>query len=105
MLQESSIYCMTSHTESFGIVLLEAMSFGLPCISFTSAEGANDLIINNENGYLINERDKDKYIEKVINLIDNKKLRINMGEKGIKTSLKYTSDIIKKDWYDLLEKR
>ena len=36
MLKESSIFLMSSYTESFGIVLIEAMSYGLPCIAFTS---------------------------------------------------------------------
>ena len=45
---------MTSYTESFGIVLIEAMSHGIPCLAFTSAEGANDLITNNENDKPIN---------------------------------------------------
>jgi glycosyltransferase involved in cell wall biosynthesis len=105
LLEKSSLYCMTSFTESFGIVLIEAMSYGIPCIAFTSAEGANDLIINKENGYLINNRNKEEYINKIIELIDNKELRIKMGEKGIKTSLKYTSDKVKTKWFELLEKR
>ena len=65
LLHESSIYVMTSYTESFGIVLIEAMSHGIPCIAFTSAEGANDLIIDGFNGYLIENRDHEKMIEKI----------------------------------------
>ena len=105
LLEKSSIYCMTSYTESFGIVLIEAMSYGIPCIAYSRAEGANDLIINNNNGYLINNDNKDEYINKLIDLIDNKELRKKMGEKGIKTALNYTSDKVKTKWFDLLEKR
>ena len=47
---------MTSHTESFGIVLLQAMSHGVPCIAFDSAEGARELINSGMNGYLIKRR-------------------------------------------------
>ena len=43
LLSESSLYVMTSYTESFGIVLIEAMAYGIPCLAYTSAEGANDL--------------------------------------------------------------
>ena len=37
LMDDSSIYLMTSYTESFGIVLIEAMSHGLPCIAYDSA--------------------------------------------------------------------
>ena len=69
MLQKSSIYLMTSHTESFGIVLIEAMSHGLPCIAFSSAEGAREIIDSGRNGYLINNRNFEAYIKKVEDLM------------------------------------
>ena len=52
----ASLYVMTSYSESFGLVLLEAASFGLPLIAFDSAEGAKEIIQNGQNGYLIQNR-------------------------------------------------
>ena len=57
---------MTSFTESFGLVLLEAMNAGIPCLAFSSAEGACELISNDVNGYLIEERN----MEEMVNHID-----------------------------------
>ncbi|MEG0825990.1 MAG: glycosyltransferase [Bacilli bacterium] len=105
LLKDSSIYVMSSVTESFGIVLLEAMSYGIPCVAFDSAEGANDLIRNNVNGYLIENRNKEEMANKIIELINDKDKRIEMGNQGRMTSLKYTPDIIKKDWMRILKKR
>ena len=105
LFHESSIYVMTSYTESFGIVLIEAMSHGIPCIAFTSAEGANDLIINDYNGYLIPNRDFSKMIEKIEELANNKKLRKELGKNAREFSLRYSSDNIKKEWLDLLKRR
>ena len=48
LLNKSSIYLMTSYTESFGIVLIEAMSHGVPCVAFDSAEGAREIIHSGE---------------------------------------------------------
>lgn len=105
LLSKSSIYLMTSVTESFGIVLIEAMSYGLPCVAFDSAEGATELIQDDVNGYLISYRNKEEYAKKVIELIRNKKLRTKLGSAGRKTSLNYTGDKVKRDWIKLLKRK
>lgn len=104
LLHDSSIYMMTSYTESFGIVLIEAMSHGIPCIAFSSAEGANDLI-NKDNGFLIENRDFDKMADKVIELIDSYELRNSLGENARSFSLNYTSEKVKDSWLQLLKRR
>ncbi|MBR4618746.1 MAG: glycosyltransferase [Bacilli bacterium] len=104
-LTKSSIYLMTSYTESFGIVLIEAMSVGLPCIAFTSAEGANEIITSGYNGYLIKNRNKESYIKKIEDLIEDYDTRKKLGKNAKESILKYKSDIVKEDWIDLIEKR
>ena len=51
VMLNTSIYVMTSLSEAFGISLLEAMSYGIPCVSYTSAQGANYLIDDKVNGF------------------------------------------------------
>ena len=96
---------MTSYTESYGIVLIEAMSHGVPCLAFTSAEGANDLIKDNENGYLIENRDFDMMVEKLTELANDKKKRLEFGKNARLFSLNFGSDVIKKEWLNLLKRR
>lgn len=105
LLKDSSIYVMSSITESFGIVLIEAMSYGVPCIAFSSAEGANALIENEKNGYLIKNRDKEEMAEKIVELIRNEKKRKEFGEKAKESSMRYTPEVVKKDWLKILKKR
>ena len=105
ILHEASIYLMTSYTESFGIVLIEAMSHGLPCVAFNSAEGANELINSGENGYLIKNRNQDAYIKKVIDLIEDKKSRKRIGKAGYEFSKKYESKVVGEEWFQLLGKK
>lgn len=105
LLSKSSVYVMTSYTESFGIVLIEAMSHGVPCIAFTSAEGANDLINNGENGYLIENRNFDEMVSKMNELTNDKNKRIELGKKAREKSLNYSSDIIQKEWLQLLKRK
>ena len=103
LLSKSSIYLMTSYTESFGIVLIEAMNYGIPLVAFSQAEGAREIIKDNINGYLIDNRDKDEYIRVVNNLIDNYDLRIKLGTEGKKDSKEYDPNIVYKKWIDLIK--
>lgn len=105
LLSKSSIYLMSSITESFGIVLIEAMSHGLPCVAFDSAEGATELIEDGENGFLISYRNKEEYAKKVIELIQNKKERTQLGKNGREMSLRFTSDKVKRDWMKVLKRK
>ncbi|MBQ6498207.1 MAG: glycosyltransferase [Bacilli bacterium] len=103
ILHNSSIYLMTSYTESFGIVLIEAMSHGVPCIAFDSAEGAREIINSGENGYLIKNRNFDAMIMKVQDLINNEEDRIKIGKQARNSVKKYTSDIVGEEWITLIE--
>lgn len=105
MLQSSSIYLMTSYTESFGIVLIEAMSHGLPCIAFSSAEGARELIDSGRNGYLINNRNIDAYIKKVEDLMKDRDVRKTVGLEGRKSIRKYSGKDVVEYWYNLIERK
>ena len=103
LLQKSSIYVMCSYTESFGIVLLEAFSFGIPCVAFDSARGATEIISNNWDGYLIKDRNKEIMAKKVCELISNPNRRIIMGANGIKKANQYSMDEIRKYWIQIIE--
>ncbi len=73
-------YINLARIESFGITLLEAIAAGLPVISFDT-KGANELIINNENGILVNEYNPLKMAELII-----EKIKDNYFDKEIKNT-------------------
>ena len=103
LLHDSSIYLLTSYTESFGIVLIEAMSHGVPCIAFDSAEGTRELIQSGKNGYLIKNRSYTAFIKKVSDLIDNKEERKRIGKVSKEGVKQYTCEVVSKQWIDLIE--
>lgn len=103
ILLNSSIYLMTSFTESFGIVLIEAMSYGIPCIAFSSAEGAQELIENDKNGYLIDDRDIDKYVSKVEFLMNNFEERKKMQNNCINKANEFLGKNVIKKWLEILK--
>ena len=103
ILLGSSIYVMTSFTESFGLVLLEAAQFRIPLVSFKNS-GSNDIISNNWDGYLIEDRNKEIMAKKIIELLKNKNRRIIMGNNAYKKCLKYDLSNIIKEWKKLIER-
>lgn len=103
MLSKSSIYLMTSYTESFGIVLIEAMSYGIPCVAFSSAEGAKELINSGSNGYLIKNRNNRAYIKKVEDLMEDIDARRRIGKMGRKSIKKYSGEEVIPLWISIIE--
>lgn len=103
MLHDSAIYVMTSFTESFGIVLIEAMSHGLPCIAYDSAEGAREIINSGSNGYLIKNRNMEVMLMKLEDLMNNVNQRKKLGKQARDSVRKYTSDIVGEEWFTLIE--
>lgn len=103
VLHNSSLYLMTSYTESFGIVLIEAMSHGVPCIAFDSAEGAREIINSGENGYLIKNRNFDAMLMKIESLIKSQNERIKIGKQARESVCKFTSDVVGEEWFTLIE--
>ena len=96
---------MTSRTESFGLVLIEAMSYGIPCVSYTSAQGANEIIDDGKNGYLIKDRNEDEMISKIDLLINDEKLRKKLGKEARVKSKLYSKENVLKSWNKLINKR
>lgn len=103
ILNDSAIYVMTSYTESFGIVLIEAMSHGVPCIAYDSAEGAREIINSGSNGYLIKNRNMEVMIMKLEDLMKDLEVRKTIGKQARLSVKKYTSDIVGEEWFTLIE--
>ena len=101
--QEASIYLLTSRFEGFGMVLIEAMESGLPCIAYDCPCGPRAIITNNEDGFLIENGNECDYINAVESLICDKEKRFEMGKKAKISSLKYNIDTIMPLWNTLFK--
>lgn len=101
--QENSIYLMTSRFEGFGMVLIEAMASGLPCIAYDCPCGPRAIIENKSDGFLIKNGNESDFIDATLYLINNESKRIEMGKNAKKKSLNYNIDTIMPLWDSLFK--
>lgn len=68
----ASLYLMSSETECFPMVLLEAMGCGLPIVSFDCPHGPKNIVQNDVDGYLVEANNEKKLAEAILSIISNK---------------------------------
>ena len=98
---DSSIFILPSYTESFGLVLIEAMSYGLPCIAFDSSDGARELL-KDDVGILVKDRNKEKMAKEIIKELKNKDSS-EYSDNGYKFCQRYLIDNVKEAWFNILK--
>lgn len=69
--KESSIFCMTSNHEGWGLVLTEAMQYGCVPVAFDSFESIHEIIRDGENGFLVKPFHTDMYANKILKLANS----------------------------------
>ena len=96
----SSFFVMSSLYEGFPLVLVEAMNCGLPCVSF-DITGANSIIDNGKNGFLVPDNDVNALAEACIKLIENKVLLEDMGKQAYMSGKCFSKPKVMQKWLDL----
>ncbi len=102
--QLSSAFVMTSSYEGLPMTLLEAISYGLPCISYSFPCGPRDVINDGENGFIIEEGDKKAFAKRLVELMKNDELRFKLGRNAYESSKKYNIDNVMEQWFVLFQK-
>lgn len=99
--KENSVLLLTSIYEPFGLVLPEAMSCGLPVVSFDCPYGPSDIINDGIDGFLVKSGDIGCFVNRVCSLIQNQQLRIKMGHEGAVSSRRFDTIHIMPLWEKL----
>ncbi|SHL11214.1 glycosyltransferase family 4 protein [Flavobacterium chilense] len=99
----ASILVMTSRNEAQPMVLIEGMACGLPSVAYDCPVGPRTIIQDNKNGFLIEDGDKDSFVAKLTLLIEDRNLRMKMGEEAKKSVQKYNMELIMQQWKSLFE--
>lgn len=99
--QKAAIELLTSRQEGFGLVVTEAMTCGIPVVSFAT-EGPSEIITNGFDGFLVEKYNVDAFAEKVILLLRDNELRNTMGKHAMERSEDFSCENILKQWRKLI---
>ena len=100
----ASFYVLSSRFEGFPMVLLEAISFGLPIVSFDCATGPNEVIVNDDCGLLVEEGNTKKLGEAMQRMICSHEEREGKSERAFQKSKHFSKAEIMKQWLELFQK-
>ena len=103
-LKKASVFTLTSRWEGLPMVLIEAMSQGLPCVAYDCFTGPGDIITNGKDGILVNDQNKEDFGQELISLIKSEKKQTSLSKEAINTVKKYEVNTILDEWEKLLNK-
>ena len=101
--QHSDFFVLSSRYEGFALVMLEAMSCGIPCVSFKCKYGPEEIIEDGKNGLLVENGNVKDLAEKMLWMIRHREERLQMGKQARKDVRKYELNAIMPKWHELFE--
>lgn len=102
--QVADLYVMSSHFEGFPNSLLEAMAYGIPCVSYDCPVGPRNLIKHNVNGLLVPLIEGSNGLAKAIHsLIEDSTLRERLGQNSLSVRQAFAIETISSQWEELLD--
>lgn len=95
LYQVADIFMNPTYEEGFPRVLLEAMASGLPVVT-TDAGGISDLLGNKQLSYMVDKNDREDFAIKLINLICNEDICIDLMRENLTTVKKFSTKNVAK---------
>lgn len=100
--RNATIFCLSSRYEGFGLVLLEAMAYGLAVVSTNCETGPRELVCNGKNGLLVDTENPAAISEALLRLLNDSDTRQALAEKGRQAAREHDIAAVCGQWHDIL---
>lgn len=100
--RDAGIFCLSSRYEGFGMVLIEAMAFGLPVVSTDCETGPREILRDGFNALLVPVDDSNALADRMLRLISDDSMQKRLAQGGVVTAQGYAGHSILARWEDLL---
>lgn len=103
-MANASLYAMTSSSECFPMVLLEAQQQGLPVLSYDCPNGPRNIITSGIDGMLTPPNEIDIFAQTMQELLGNQQLLETMGAKAKENAQRFEPKVVMEIWNELILK-
>ena len=101
--KNSSISVCSSRFEGFGLVIIEAMSCGLPVVSFDCPWGPGSIITDGEDGILVENGNVSHFSDALVKIINDTEGRERMAQNAVQNVQRYNIEHIAQSWKRLFD--
>lgn len=100
---KSSIFMMTSRYEGYPMTLLEAIQCGCIPIVYNSFSALHDLIVDGENGFIIENGNRSMFVKQINKLMSDKTMRYKMFKNTLTSANLHSADSIANEWLNMIK--
>lgn len=99
----ASIFVLSSAHEGFPMTILEALSKGVPVVSFDCPYGPGEILTHGYDGLLVRPGDVDALATELGGLMSDPVARRRLGGRALQTARLYDPEVVAAEWEQLLE--